>query len=65
MSSKYDEKKYPCADCGYLRTEAQGGRIFTVCDDCWDKSMRRKEKASQMRAVAALKKVGSRSGGKR
>lgn len=31
------ERKYPCADCGTLRSEAEGGRIFTVCDACWDK----------------------------
>lgn len=27
----------PCARCGISRTVAEGGRIFTVCDDCWDK----------------------------
>ncbi len=31
------EPLYPCADCGKLRTKAQGGTIFTVCDECWDK----------------------------
>lgn len=28
---------YPCADCGVMRTKAQGGTTFTVCDTCWDK----------------------------
>ena len=32
------EKKYPCVDCGKLRTKAEGGTTFTVCDECWDKS---------------------------
>lgn len=33
------ERIYPCGKCGTLRTEAEGGRVFTVCDDCWhDKS---------------------------
>ena len=31
------EEMYPCADCGKLRTKAEGGTIFTVCDECWDK----------------------------
>jgi len=33
-----EEKKYPCVDCGKLRTAGEGGTIFTVCDECWDKS---------------------------
>lgn len=32
-----DARIYPCADCGTLRTKAEGGTTFTVCDDCWDK----------------------------
>jgi len=28
---------YPCVDCGKLRTKAEGGTTFTVCDSCWDK----------------------------
>ena len=28
---------YPCADCGALRTKAEGGTTFTVCDECWEK----------------------------
>ena len=31
------EQRYPCDDCGVLRTKAEGGTVFTVCDDCWDK----------------------------
>ena len=31
------EPLYPCADCGKLRTKAQGGTTFTVCEECWDK----------------------------
>jgi len=30
--------KYPCKDCGTLRTTAAGGDTFTVCDECWDKA---------------------------
>ena len=33
------EPTYPCADCGVPRTKAQGGRTFTVCDECWDKQL--------------------------
>ena len=28
---------YSCVECGVLRTKAEGGTVFTVCDDCWDK----------------------------
>ena len=28
---------YPCARCGILRSASEGGRIFTVCDDCSNK----------------------------
>jgi hypothetical protein len=31
------EAIYPCADCGVLRTKAEGGTTFTVCDECWGK----------------------------
>ena len=30
------EPTYPCSKCGKLRTKAEGGTIFTVCDGCWD-----------------------------
>ena len=29
---------YPCNDCGKMRTKAEGGTTFTVCDECWDKN---------------------------
>jgi hypothetical protein len=32
------EPLYPCQDCGKLRTKSEGGTIFTVCDECWDKN---------------------------
>jgi hypothetical protein len=32
------EKLYPCDGCGVMRTKAQGGTVFTVCDACWDKA---------------------------
>lgn len=31
-----DERIYPCAKCGTMRSKAEGGTVFTVCDDCWD-----------------------------
>jgi hypothetical protein len=30
------ERRYPCAKCGKLRTEAEGGTTFDVCDTCYD-----------------------------
>ncbi len=32
-----DERIYPCDDCGTMRTKAEGGTTFTICDACWDK----------------------------
>ncbi len=29
---------YPCANCGKLRTKAEGGATFTRCDACWASS---------------------------
>lgn len=26
---------YPCLKCDKLRTKAEGGTTFTVCEDCW------------------------------
>ena len=28
---------YPCDDCGKLRSKAEGGTVFTICDECWDR----------------------------
>ena len=33
------EPQYPCDKCGKLRTKAEGGTTFTVCDECWDKEL--------------------------
>lgn len=40
------DRIYPCADCGTMRTEAEGGTTFTVCDKCWD-DRRAAERAQQ------------------
>ena len=32
-----DGRIYPCRECGVLRSKAEGGNTFTVCDECWDK----------------------------
>ncbi len=29
------DRIYPCDDCGKLRTKAEGGTTFTVCEECW------------------------------
>lgn len=29
------DDNYPCAQCAKPRTKAEGGTVFTVCDDCW------------------------------
>jgi len=35
-TSAATEPTYPCDRCGALRTKAEGGTTFTVCDACWD-----------------------------
>ena len=34
-NTEQEEEMYPCEECGVLRTKAEGGTTFTVCDDCW------------------------------
>lgn len=36
-------KIYPCDRCGVMRSKDEGGTIFTVCDDCWDKTYKKKK----------------------
>jgi len=31
------DRVYPCMYCGTLRSKEEGGTVFTVCDDCWEK----------------------------
>jgi len=31
------ETIYPCLDCDVMRTRAEGGTVFTVCEVCWDR----------------------------
>jgi hypothetical protein len=35
--SASDPRIYACDHCGRLRNVAEGGNIFTLCDECWDK----------------------------
>lgn len=35
--SASDPRIFPCDNCGLLRNVAEGGNIFTLCDECWDK----------------------------
>lgn len=41
-----DARVYPCADCGVSRSAAEGGTVFTVCDECWDKHFGKDKEAS-------------------
>lgn len=34
-----DERIYPCASCGKMRSKNEGGTVFTVCDECWNKEI--------------------------
>ena len=37
-----NEEMYPCKECGKLRTKAEGGTTFTICDECWDKLFKKR-----------------------
>ena len=39
------ESIYPCDRCGTMRTKAEGGTVFTVCDKCWDETTKPSEPA--------------------
>ena len=48
----FEEEKYPCHECGVLRTKDEGGTTFTVCDNCWDKaSVKEEKKESELGSV--------------
>lgn len=36
--SRDTDRIYPCDRCGFMRTKAEGGTTFTVCDKCWDET---------------------------
>lgn len=42
-----DERKYPCEKCGALRTKAEGGTTFTICEECWDELYKKPTNDSQ------------------
>lgn len=35
-----NDRIYPCNSCSTMRTVAEGGATFTVCDACWDEKYR-------------------------
>lgn len=42
-TTEKQEKKYPCIQCGKLRTKEEGGTTFSLCDACWDKKYGKQE----------------------
>jgi hypothetical protein len=37
-NEKQDERIHACDVCGKMRTKDEGGTVFTVCDDCWERA---------------------------
>ena len=37
---KTTDRIYPCAECEIMRTKDEGGKVFKVGDECWDKGNR-------------------------
>lgn len=52
-----EERKYPCDRCGKLRSKAEGGTVFTVCDECWDATYRRTAPAREAVGEDAVDKL--------
>ena len=72
MDKEAQVRKYPCDMCGKLRSKDEGGTVFTVCDECWDKSYPKSSKGKQeCDAISYLegyqegKKVGEKLGTKK
>lgn len=51
QTNKDDERVYPCARCGKLRSKNEGGTTFTLCDKCWEAIMGRKEPQREIHPV--------------
>ena len=50
--------KYACARCGTLRSAAEGGTVFTLCDACWDSGLPNAESPTD-RLKTALRQTTS------
>jgi hypothetical protein len=33
------ERTWACSKCGALRTKAEGGNIFSMCEECWERNV--------------------------
>lgn len=40
------ERIYPCVNCGKMRSKEEGGTVFTVCEECWNKAYKRNPPAN-------------------
>lgn len=54
MSTEADERIYACKDCGKLRSKNEGGTVFTVCDECWDRHFQMKASYNKRNRGRAL-----------
>jgi hypothetical protein len=54
------DRIYPCADCGKMRSKAEGGTTFTVCDVCWDKKHPNAPSDRDMRVAEAVREECAR-----
>jgi hypothetical protein len=53
MNEDADARIYPCADCGKMRSKNEGGTVFTVCDECWDRHYAEVKAEREQRAHSA------------
>ena len=59
MKKSDHDRVYPCRKCGVLRSKAEGGATFTVCDDCWDDAPNQREQWRELRERLASWGLGT------
>ena len=43
------ERLYPCLKCPTMRTKAEGGTTFSICDECWEKEYGKPEPTTEQK----------------
>ncbi len=58
MNNADEQRVFPCRDCGLLRSKAEGGHIFPVCDRCWDQMFRTPDTDKRLATLAHNLAIG-------
>lgn len=55
-----DERIYRCRSCDKMRTKAEGGSVFSLCDECWDKRYPKKDELEKCALTKSQRLAGVR-----